>query len=73
MSAAIPARHSTAAVPVASPKAAAPKITRTIEIGEIVVELGVAEPSSWQPWSEQTQTGSLIASIPSLRMAGGRR
>jgi hypothetical protein len=67
--AAIPAPVSPVAVPTLSRAAARPVIASAIEIGDIVVELGVAAPAS----RPRAQTGSLLAAIPSFRMAGGRR
>lgn len=51
--------------------AARPAVARSIEIGEIVVEIAADAPA-WQPRPEPP-VGSLIAAIPALRSGGGRR
>jgi hypothetical protein len=55
--------------PVLKQAPARPAVARAVEIGEIFVEIGDAEP----PRPPPRQTGSLIAAIPSFRIAGGRR
>jgi hypothetical protein len=62
---------SAAALAFALGPLARPAISRSIEIGEIVVELGHLGPER-QPGPEP-QTGSLIAAIPMFRIGGGRR
>jgi hypothetical protein len=59
--------------PVLTRAAVRASVTRAIEIGDIVVELGAPERRGQPEPARQPAAGALIAAIPSLRAARSRR